>query len=219
MTLLARIDTAIEARDTTQTAVSKKAGSPWLISNWRHKGQSPSVVSLERVAKALNVSPQWLIGKEPEPVAPPNGFHAVPETPDQPDTMLGVAYSAWKADDGRLEPRFFDALEMVGLADSFYLIKDDGSDLRYEHIGRLYIKTLGLDWWKKAAGKRIIDDPDGAFSAWCLHAYQQAIHTGTPSRDRCRVVSRYTGDNIGWKYSRLLLPVEGGLVIVTETIS
>lgn len=217
---LPRLTQALEARGTTANAAAKAAGYPGIVANWKSKGQVPSVGHLGAVCDALRVDPAWVAyGKEPTPIAPPNGFHAQSQALENPDDMLGAAYAAWKADDGQLEARFFDALEMMGLLDALYLIRCEDGELVYDHIGSALRKTLGWAWWIEAPGKRVVDDPDPAFSAWTLGAYQRAIQKGEPSREDCLVVSRYTAIAKGWKYSRLILPVDYGLVVLTQVIS
>lgn len=195
---------------------AKKAG---LGQNFAYNVKNPGTEQVEKLADVLTVSPGWLAyNNDPEPVPPPNGFHAQSEPLNQPDNVLGAAYAAYKADGGKLEARFFDALEMLGLLEALYLIRCEAGELYYDHIGAFYRKTLGWCWWVEAHGKRVADDPDQAFAHWSIGRWQRAMQREEPFRDRCLVSSRYTGTLLGWPYDTLVMPIENGLIVLNEVV-
>lgn len=218
-----RLDKAMKARGTNANAASKAAGYPGIVNNWKHKGQDPSLGRFRAVCDAIQVDPAWVaFGGKPKPIAPPNGFSAARLDVNQPDTLLGVVHSAWKADNGSLEDRFFDCLELVGLLDALYVLDIENGILKYKSIGTLYIQMLGWQWWVAAPNTAVgEDEPDPAFAGWSLGQYHSAIGDRQARRDHCRVISRYTEQTVGWEYDRIILPCQSkgrDLVLVVNQV-
>jgi transcriptional regulator with XRE-family HTH domain len=102
--ILDRISRRLEDLGLTESAVAQKGKSRDVIRNWRRavelgKEIKPRYDSLEEVAKALHVTPEWLIGGAGDPPAPaarPQGMaeQATPFTlaphPTSPDDPQGL---------------------------------------------------------------------------------------------------------------------------------
>lgn len=204
---LARLDTGIAARGTSRAAVSKDAGySKDLILNWARYEQSPTIGALGKVSDKLLLDPAWLAyGDKPLPRKIMAGYHAKPV--NRLSDKLEEIFSVWENDGFGLP--LFNVLEQTGLRDSIYLLSEEETGLRYDHIGVFNIHTLGFDWWHRAIGKYVGEgDPDPEFAFGCLNHYRDSLQNKMPRRDRCEAVR--------WAWDRAIFPFDERVLVVTE---
>ena len=209
-----RLDFALAASDISQTQASLRAGHKGLISNWRLKGQSPTIGSLGKIAKVLHTDPAWLAyGDAPQPANAKTGYHAVPA--NRLSEKMEAVHDVW-AEEG-FGIALLITLERTGLSDGIYLIGIENGKMKYDHIGKLNAHTLGVEFWRKSHGKFIGEgerDPEFAYGS--LRDYWIAFESKTVTRHHCEAVSLYTGEPTGWKWDRMIIPHDGGLLIVNE---
>lgn len=217
---LSRLDTALAAHGMNQTAVSKAAGYPGVIANWRREDgderQSPRHNTLKAVADAAHADPGWMAYDEtPVPTAAMPGYHTKPMNGLSP--KMEIVRQVW--DDEGLGVALFAALERTGLAKGIYLIGVEDHRLTYDHIGWLAGRMFGFGWWTKAHRKFVGEvDPDPEFAYGCLRDYRDSYDNDLVRMDDCEATSFYTGEGLGWKWLRLILPCEKRLLIVNEVV-
>lgn len=213
---LTRLDFSLAAAGMSQTQASISAGHKGIIANWKQKRQSPTIKSLGEIGSVLDTDPGWLAyGDMPEPANARTGYHATPA--NRLSGKMEAIADVWAEDGFGLA--LFMTLERTGLGDSIYLIGLEGEKMRYDHIGRLNAYTLGVDFWRESHGKIIGEtDKDPEFAYGTLRDYRIALESGGIARHHCEATSLYSGEPTGWKWDRLIVPHETGLLVVNQVI-
>jgi hypothetical protein len=147
----------------------------------------------------------------------PLGERALFEREDE--GALRLFFQKWRASFRQFDDTVLPFAAKRGLAESMVIVglKRGESEPVFRYIGAQFW-GFGQDFFLRAVGERVQQQPDKRFGAWVVQFYREVAATRQPRYDRVEARIEHSARGPQYCYDRLMLPwsTPGGEVLITS---